>query len=135
MSGLPNGHATPAAVLAEDATPGRNSDLERFVFLLGGALFSPARDNPGRWPGSAAAERNIAAVASTKLTASKAGGVAVIAPDSLSVLARKWHRMAGRPLTVKKRLTVSAVVRPDLAWGAHLRRPGRCTTRARSVPE
>jgi hypothetical protein len=86
MSGLPNGHATPAAVLAEDATPGRNSDLERFVFLLGGALFSPARDNPGRWPGSAAAERNIAAVASTKLTASKAGGVAVIAPDSLSVL-------------------------------------------------
>lgn len=58
MSGLPNGHATPAAVLAEDATPGRNSDLERFVFLLGGALFSPARDNPGRWPGSAALIRS-----------------------------------------------------------------------------
>jgi hypothetical protein len=55
-------------------------DLERFVFLLGGndgeSLFGPARDDPGRYPAgsSAAAERNIAAVASTKLTASEAGG-------------------------------------------------------------
>jgi hypothetical protein len=48
MSGLPNGHATPAAVLVEDATPGRNIDLERLVFLLGGSFFGPARDNPGR---------------------------------------------------------------------------------------
>jgi hypothetical protein len=94
MSGLPNGHATPAAVLAEDATPGRNSDLERFAFLLGGALFSPARDNPGRWPGSAAAERNVAAVASTKLTASKAGGVAVRA----LIRSPFWH--GGSTVTV-----------------------------------
>jgi len=67
----------------------------------------------------------ISRPAVSQVTTSYAGPrVAMRTPDSLPVLAREWHGhyVAARRLTVKKRLTVSAGLRPDLAWGAHLRR-------------